>query len=69
MKIEIDTFEYHGYNNYIMALRCLVWKSLLTVININGNSAPLSFAAKPFADQLLYKKALGRLNSSLPQVR
>jgi hypothetical protein len=52
-----------------MALRCLVWKSLLTVININGNSVPLSFAAKPFADQLLYKKALGRLNSSLPQVR
>ena len=53
----------------IMALRCLMWKRLLTLINITGNTEPPTFSAELFAAQQLYKKALGRSNSSLPQVR
>jgi len=46
-----------------------VWERPLTLINTIGKTEPPAFSAKPFADQQLYKKALGRSNSSLPQVR
>jgi len=52
-----------------LAPRCLVWKRLLKLININGKTEPPAFSAEPFAGQQLYKKALGRSISSLPQVR
>jgi len=52
-----------------MALRYSVWKRPFTLINMNGKIKPPAFSAEPFAGQQLYKKALGRSISSLPQVR
>ncbi len=52
-----------------LALRYSVWERPLTLINITGNTESPTFSAEPFAAQQLYKKALGRSISSLPQVR